>query len=1841
MKFETTFKKSLAFVLAMALLLSTLLIPGMMVSAEDEIEIWDGTVATSFAGGTGTAEDPYIIENGSQLAFAIQYNTTDNSKYNKHFALANDIYLNDITKIDWATGEVEEGYTPTTWIHSGIKDGNSGYIYGNGHAVYGLYINEPEGTGRYGLVPLTWNGVKFYDMGMDYTYINTKGAAGFFIGYGKSSSSTYSEFENCWVGENSTMISAGSASGFVYGPFKYVTFKNCYSLASVTSTASGGKAAAFAGDVWGGPTMWFENCYALGAFYKNHGGAFTNCYSTAQTGEGMTVVDAANMKGASAQKYMPMLGADFAVTDSYPVFKTQTDKDAKYWGGFIAAPADADENGEYEIYTPEELAWYAKNGGSAKLMNDLWLNDLKVTITDGTPVLTKASDTSALEVGDTSLLEWFGTGTALGATDAQLYTLNGDGNIINGLYYNQPGDGTAASDFYGIFNSVSSETSIYGVGIENCYMVTESTWAAACLIGRANGVYFTADSCYAGASVYHEGYDVAVICGGGAANTTTPSTVKNCYSLATLNGSHRANALIADNWSDAATTYSNCYTVGYPVYRKGITVGGVYSKVALADIQGAKGQTKMPDLGEAFTVTSGVPVLKVFQDQENNIWCGYKSAGFASGTGTAEDPYMITNGEELARAINFRDKVESETGTYIFDGWKYREFTAADYTGTKYKYDSSTETYTKDASGTYLLEGETYREITIDDYTGIRYSNTDVHSYYKLANDIYLNDVSKIDWATGAVADGYVARSWYANTAVLGNFDGDGHVVYGMYYYGNNGQPGTSWSNQGVALFPRVSDGTTLNISNMGIDNAFVSHAYGAGAFVASNSASNDTVDSYLNVNDSYVGENVTLIGYDTGAAIAVNRAVNTTVTDFYSLASQTADSRTGIISDIWGGSGKIIRSYNGKGALDSKNVSSCTNSYATATGGSGAIVLSADAMQGKKALVTMYGLGDKFVTTEGYPVLALFNQPLDEDLNVELGTSPFSGAGTEADPYLISTAEDLRNMVGLGGEGAYYKLTNDIYVNDVNAVDWLTGTVNEGYTPEEWFYSTNISGVGYTSYISTNTTFTGTIDGDGYAIHGLYYPVGNVYVTVGLLPYATDTTVKNLGIEDSFIGGGRFVGGMVGYGTANFDGCYVDDSCAVWFWDAGAYYATPSTVSAGSGNQVMGTLTTTYELDENGTLMKVETTEEDGTVTTTYETITDEAYEGDRYTKVETWSNVHFTSDAIGGLMGRYNAAGTINNCYVTADVNNHPLTGFGKNNTSITITNDDTFTTSSGHMGGLWGDDWDATVSATDCFSVIKPHESNGFDATKTTLTDIYTLGDGSPAGVNKISNAQGNCGLDEMSGLDTEIWYAINDSVDYPQFTLRGTVIGDVNENGIGAEMSDVECLRETIIGFNNFRLTDFSRDGETDICDLVKLSIAANEKAAAKEEETKNLLASVYVSSEGSDENAGTSDAPVKTLTRAYELVQDKGYINVVDTATVSALPKGDKLVNIAGGTVDMSSLSEVNFGCDTYFGGNTIIFADDATVYANGNDLLIPENVTVQGIPAAIYGGGNSAVTETYLDLRSGSYKAIYGGGDKGAVLGNTCLYLFGTVNAELPLTEAGSSYVYGGGNTGTVYGGTVVSIEGEVNAPLDHTSHTAIARLYGGSKNGDVKGYTWVTVSGNAEFNYIYGGCASGTVGGSTTIDFSGYAMSIYGGSGTVTETNVNVYGGWVHQVFGGCEGSSMTGDTNVTIMGGTIDRRIVGGCYNDFGTSGWASENYVTGTCTVTINSGATYNNNGDDYGITAQSRHGTNHSDENAVMIFESESLKNSLTLNLVGKKYGITLFTVSAYDSYSVAE
>lgn len=104
-----------------------------------EPDIWDGTVASGFAGGTGTQADPYLIANGEQLAYlAKQVNDGKDNFSGKYLKLTADIWLNDVRDANWKTN------SPNYWTAIACYSYVSfaGIFDGDGYAVFGLYVNE-------------------------------------------------------------------------------------------------------------------------------------------------------------------------------------------------------------------------------------------------------------------------------------------------------------------------------------------------------------------------------------------------------------------------------------------------------------------------------------------------------------------------------------------------------------------------------------------------------------------------------------------------------------------------------------------------------------------------------------------------------------------------------------------------------------------------------------------------------------------------------------------------------------------------------------------------------------------------------------------------------------------------------------------------------------------------------------------------------------------------------------------------------------------------------------------------------------------------------------------------------------------------------------------------------------------------------------------------------------------------------------------------------------------------------------------------------------------------------------------------------------------------------------------------------------------------------------------------------------------------------------------------------------------------------------------------------------------------------------------------------------------
>ena len=137
---------------------------------------------------------------------------------------------------------------------------------------------------------------------------------------------------------------------------------------------------------------------------------------------------------------------------------------------------------------------------------------------------------------------------------------------------------------------------------------------------------------------------------------------------------------------------------------------------------------------------------------------------------------------------------------------------------------------------------------------------------------------------------------------------------------------------------------------------------------------------------------------------------------------------------------------------------------------------------------------------------------------------SELTGSGTEADPYIIDSAEKLAIAIATGGlhyeHKLYYKLGCDI---ELNSLPWITNTS----TGTEYSY----------------VPFEGTLDGDGHVVSGL--SATNENDVAGLIPELNGGTVKNLHIRNSYAASsiapaGIFVGNSM---AGNIEGCSIEDS--------------------------------------------------------------------------------------------------------------------------------------------------------------------------------------------------------------------------------------------------------------------------------------------------------------------------------------------------------------------------------------------------------------------------------------------------------------------------------------------------------------------------------------------------------------------------------------------------------------------------------------------------------------------------------------------------------------------------
>ena len=129
-------------------------------------------------------------------------------------------------------------------------------------------------------------------------------------------------------------------------------------------------------------------------------------------------------------------------------------------------------------------------------------------------------------------------------------------------------------------------------------------------------------------------------------------------------------------------------------------------------------------------------------------------------------------------------------------------------------------------------------------------------------------------------------------------------------------------------------------------------------------------------------------------------------------------------------------------------------------------------------------------------------------------------GAGTQANPYLISSPADLDAVRNNRTRGVYYELTSDIDMSS-----WGNWNPIAYYDNSNW-----VSG------------FEGNFDGKGFKIKNLTI-TKSTGIYLGLFGQFFFGTIQNVGLENVTINGSncRFIGALIGYGySTTIKNCYV-----------------------------------------------------------------------------------------------------------------------------------------------------------------------------------------------------------------------------------------------------------------------------------------------------------------------------------------------------------------------------------------------------------------------------------------------------------------------------------------------------------------------------------------------------------------------------------------------------------------------------------------------------------------------------------------------------------------------------
>ena len=652
------------------------------------------------------------------------------------------------------------------------------------------------------------------------------------------------------------------------------------------------------------------------------------------------------------------------------------------------------------------------------------------------------------------LNEWFGR---WGLDEANQFNgnFNGCGYTVYGIYYKESLEKQGGTRC-ALFPVTGPNAVISNVIISGSFI--QSNYSAGSVIGETTSNdekdKACVSGCYADNTVIVKGYAYA----GGIVGTGQSSDFNNCGftgTVSTITGSD-ASGIMGNIWS--LGTMNNCYAVGYQLsanMNNFWPASNIYSTVE-ETVANVKPTVLTADQMKGTDAIANMAFDRLDWDFRYNDFPvpAVRAEGYASGDGTENNPYIIENKAQLKLLVNDTD-----------------------------------------TSG----------------------------KYYKLANNITVNE------SLEDAPELWFMAVYNGNDAVgatfNGNLDGDGHMISGIFY--NGAASGNEyWSSLG--LIPRA--GKDAVISDIGLTNSsFTLNGGTAGSVVGL--MWNDAADNKFTVSGCFADETVSVNGTGNLGGITGRLVGHGVISNCYFIGSSSSSAfNAAYAAGGWGQTRTVSCFY----TTSSQTVASDVYYDRVYTAGDAVTVtigniststvhIEPDALKGAAAADTLNGFdfGNIWRVTDEYPTLLTSYRAQRRAAGLWDGSEADAyngGSGTEADPYIIANAEQLRKLVtDTETEGKYYTLTTDIRLNDETADNWA-----DSLNSNDWV-----------TLYNGDIRFKGTFNGGGHNISGLLYRATAKHEghRAGLFPVVgAGALITNFSVSDSKMSVGWCGGAAAGY---------------------------------------------------------------------------------------------------------------------------------------------------------------------------------------------------------------------------------------------------------------------------------------------------------------------------------------------------------------------------------------------------------------------------------------------------------------------------------------------------------------------------------------------------------------------------------------------------------------------------------------------------------------------------------------------------------------------------------------